>query len=388
MSSLASNNEAVTYLLEQNDGTIYRFNKSGLPYQINFPNAKGSVGLSFDAQSRLRQAGKLVFTYSDDNRLLAVSDSLTVPRRVQFEYDQLGRLASVTNRLGYVTRYTYAGETSHLHEIVDARGHTALSMEYDERGRTIRQQNTRSLQEGKAITFAYEQLDDGTHRTTSVDPPSTLAPSFPVTVIDELAPGGEVTTRRTETGPGDEPVVETRRVTRSAPGVKTELSGGKRRPRAAGGTPLAAVTIPWPHVSADGEGRMLASRWAPICPASGAHGAADPPVASRPGRRTDHGSGRTSHRGSCPGRGRFPRRTWRIEYDDEDQVLSITQQGATERTVTYQYDEVGNVVETVGTNGRVRQYEYDDRDSLTGLRTAAPPGATSMTSATAWPALR
>jgi YD repeat-containing protein len=60
---------------------------------------------------------------------------------------------------------------------------------------------------------------------------------------------------------------------------------------------------------------------------------------------------------------------WRVEYDDEDQVVGLIQtvDGAEQKT-SYRYDEVGNLVETVAPNGAARQFEYDERDSVIGWR--------------------
>jgi YD repeat-containing protein len=153
----------------------------GLPLQIDYPNQQ-TMSLSYDAQWRLtgiaeQSDGKrrLKLAYSDDGkRLISISDGLPEPRRVTFEYDPPGRLTGVTNRLGNVTHYTYAGETAHLHEIVDARGHTALALEYDADGRVTRQQNTRSLQEGKSTRLATSSRSWGR--------PAALASSSTTTV--------------------------------------------------------------------------------------------------------------------------------------------------------------------------------------------------------------
>ena len=92
---------------------------------------------------------QLLFDYADDgNRLIEIGDGQPRPRSVHFDYDALGRLASVTNRVGAVTRYTYVGETHLLHEVVDARNNIQIATEYNADGTAARQWTVPGLQEG------------------------------------------------------------------------------------------------------------------------------------------------------------------------------------------------------------------------------------------------
>ena len=55
--------------------------------------------------------------------------------------------------------------------------------------------------------------------------------------------------------------------------------------------------------------------------------------------------------------------TWRIGYDDDDRIVSITQRGVQERTTTFEYDDLGNLVEQRAPDGILRRYDY----SATGI---------------------
>ena len=70
------------------------------------------------------------------------------PRRIHFGYDFFGRLTSVTDRADQTTTYTYPAVVSALTRIVDARGHTALSIVYDAQGRVVARTDARGLRTG------------------------------------------------------------------------------------------------------------------------------------------------------------------------------------------------------------------------------------------------
>jgi YD repeat-containing protein len=56
-------------------------------------------------------------------------------RVVQYGYDALGRLQTVTDRDGKTTTFAYDDDSQRITTITDANGHVAITMTYDAEGR-------------------------------------------------------------------------------------------------------------------------------------------------------------------------------------------------------------------------------------------------------------
>ena len=367
-------------MVTQQDGTIYRILPNGRVFEIG-AKMQPSLLLEYDDRGLLRTVtdsylkSTLTFSYSDaGDRLVEITDGFDPPRRVRFGYDQLNRLHTVTDRAGQVTRYTYVGATRLLHEIEDARNHVALTLEYDERGVTRRQWNARGLREDRAITFEYLDLEDGGKQTITTEPPSGFAPTAPTTFVDTYDAAGRIVRRETASVPGDEPVIETYGPNTSPGWGVTGRSGGKTPEPAAGGQPLAEVTIPGLKSPLEVQvGKQLLPN------------ATLPPFVDTLPKQHVDAIRRFAPRFSTDLAGRVVSFDvpgslerfgggWRVAYDGEDRIVSLANAATGEHT-TYRWDEVGNLLEYVGPDGAATRYEYDERDGLIAIH--EPSGATT-----------
>src|SRR5439155_9809328 len=119
--------------------------------------------------------GRWVQLAYDSNRHV-VSATDNARRRVGYAYDAFGRLTSVTDAAGGVTRYSWPSCTSPLTvectrvvSVVDPRGTTALANEYDTAGRLAKQ----TLANGGSYQFGYTLTGGAVTKTTVTDPRGT-----------------------------------------------------------------------------------------------------------------------------------------------------------------------------------------------------------------------
>jgi YD repeat-containing protein len=160
----------------------------------------------------------LSFTYGADTgtgaRLLSVTDTPDIrrgqaePRHIRFGYDFFGRLTSVTDRADQTTTYTYPAVVSALTRIVDARGHTALSIVYDAQGRVVARTDARGMRTGWQNTLSYTP-SEGAMTSEERKLPSGLAPDWQPLQTHVSDAQGRALTTSIQPGPNDEPEVYT-----------------------------------------------------------------------------------------------------------------------------------------------------------------------------------
>ena len=159
-----------------------------------------------------------------DGRITGVTDWLSPPRTVEYEYDAEGRLETVTDREGEITTFGYDGATHRLTTITDAREHVALTLEYDGQGRVERQQDARGLVTDDETTFDYVVNGDGTRVTTTTLPPTSHEPSFEPTIEDHYDASGWLV-ERTSAPTSTQTVTET--FTYSTDGFRTSATNAR-----------------------------------------------------------------------------------------------------------------------------------------------------------------
>ena len=148
--------------------------QNGQPIVSNGPD--GGLGLHFETDSL--------------SRLTRVVDSADATRFVDFEFDGTGRLIRAAPSGQPARVYAYDGDSERITTISDEDGAILESVGYDDRGWVIRQQDAQGLRDGEAVTLVYEDLPDGTIRTTVTYPPSLIEPSFhPVQIAIHDAKG-------------------------------------------------------------------------------------------------------------------------------------------------------------------------------------------------------
>ena len=190
-------NEFPSYTLTTVDQTVQQFDSAGNLTSITD-----------------RYGNETVLTYNDDGQLVSISDpagrgvltlaydavtglltSVTdwIDRVVEYGYDTLGCLETVTDREGKVTTYAYDGTTHRLTTITDANGHVAITMTYDAEGRVATQQDAMGLITGEMTTLAYVTNPDGTQTTTVAYPSTSLEPTYHPLQVDTYNTDGWVT---------------------------------------------------------------------------------------------------------------------------------------------------------------------------------------------------
>ncbi len=190
-------NEFPSYTLTTVDQTVQQFDSAG-----NLTSITDRFG------------NETVLTYNDDGQLVSISDpagrgvltlaydavtglltSVTdwIDRIVEYGYDTLGRLETVTDREGKVTTYAYDGTTHRLTTITDANGDVQVTMTYDAEGRVATQQDAMGLITGEMTTLAYVTNPDDTQTTTVAYPATSLEPTYHSLQVDTYNTDGWVT---------------------------------------------------------------------------------------------------------------------------------------------------------------------------------------------------
>ncbi len=376
------------YLVTDISGARWTFDTGGTLRRIQEPAGaplvvtQGGGGVESVAAEGSR--AKLLFDYDPaTQRLVQVIEvpdpalGSAPPRLVQFRYDERGRLSEVRDREGIPARFAYRGDTPRLASIVDARGHVAVTVEYDETGRVARRTDARGERTGRWNTFHYSEQPDGTRIATERRVPSGYAPDWSPVLTFVHDRTGQAIRGETLAAPDDAPEVltfpepATGRLEWSLTGGRTPVPPGLPEPgedRPAAG----------PYVRVGSEEDPLPT---PFC--------GGPPM---PSTRGDTGAGATGQadprqqalrhllpllgqasEASVDPYGRLvalatPDRAWQLAYDREDRLLGVeaTPVGAQGEpvVVTFSYDAVGNLVEYVAPDGSVARFAYDERDAL------------------------
>ena len=120
----------------------------------------------------------LRFKLDAKGRFVQVTDRQDAERRIKFTYDALGRLSRVDGPSGAIEHYTYVGDTQRVQTISDDNNNPLLRIDYDERGRTIKERDADGLRDGKGVEYRYHELADASVETTVTYPESLLDSSW------------------------------------------------------------------------------------------------------------------------------------------------------------------------------------------------------------------
>ena len=120
------------YRLTTQDGTVYIIHKTNGVESVTEPN--GSK-ITFSAKGITHSDGKsIVFDRDDKGRIKSIVSP--TDKKVTYTYDENGDLASVTDVSGEVTQFIY--EDHYLTDIIDPRGVKVSRNIYDDSGRLIK----------------------------------------------------------------------------------------------------------------------------------------------------------------------------------------------------------------------------------------------------------
>jgi YD repeat-containing protein len=322
--------------------TKLTYDKVGDLVSIADPAGRGSLSLSYNPQTHF---------------LVSVSDWMTPPRVVRYSYDDQGRLHTVTDRDGQVTTYSYDGKTMHLTTLVDARGHAALTITYAPDGRVLQECNTRTVQTGHCYTFENRTNADGSLTRSMGQAPSSFAPNWQPTIIQNYNPQGWLLRSSEQPGPNDTPMVQVFTYTSAGQPVPPTESGGSTPPIK--GSPLAkSPQIPRPSDD-DLHPEYAIPNFLDLAVADGASDV------------TRDAFGRITSLvipSDLAGEGFTGKIA--ITYDLEDRPVRIApadSANADTAATTLRYDEVGNLIEITQADGSYRRYTRDERDTVSDM---------------------
>jgi len=333
----------------------------------------------------------LSFSYDNDPilpRLIAIADSPdeergpVEPRSIRFGYDTSRRLSTVTDRAAHTTTYTYEGASTRLTRIIDALGHTAVTLAYNEHGAIASRTDARGLRTGWQSTFAYTLNTDGGRTTEERRVPSSYAPTWRPVTTSVYDVHGWLLSSTTTPDPGDTPEVYT--------WSWTPEGHSARRTRSGGGTPQPDGVPIMVDTRPAGSAALSVGDPAQPVPLGACVPAPEPPVLPRdlrswsaptqlhdprleaavePGAALQSASlvsvdeyGRLAafHDGQAA--------AWHLKYDPEDRLTRID--GPVSFAVEITYDAIGNVVAVQDPRRRTSTFTYDERDSLVEARWA------------------
>ncbi|MBO7355860.1 MAG: hypothetical protein J6U50_04445, partial [Lachnospiraceae bacterium] len=158
------------YVIRQDEGTYQKFDGAGYLTVLGDMDGDNTF-LTYD-QSRdgeLRLTGvrtscgnELSFSYDDNGENKGLIRKITDQsgRSVSYAYEE-DRLVSVTDTDGGVRGFTYS-EDGRIKDVINPKGITAITNEYDVKGRTIKQ----SFPDGSSMTYSY---DDDRRTTTATE---------------------------------------------------------------------------------------------------------------------------------------------------------------------------------------------------------------------------
>lgn len=376
------------YVATQEDGSVYTFDTQGRLVALAEPGKQRLTVVQgpFGATSVLAPSGQPVLSFEYDaqsGRLISVTDvpdpnlEQVSARVVRFGYDNNGRLETVTDRDGQLTRYAYYGDGMQLASITDANGHQAITLTYDDQGRVATRTDARGLLTHYSSVMQYSSGPDGTAVTTEMKVPSGLNPSFAPTIVSQFDSSQRLISETTQPAAGDNPEVLSwnwgqdpmQAQTSSRVGGDTPQPGGALTPARRGEPGGAAVVV----------GDPADPRPTPVCVSA-------PPVGSTPRAKMPWSMGTVvldprltvlrvasieATAGSVQKFDGFHRLVdfrdrsdgeWSIDYDNEDRPLHIAMPGG--GITQFDYDAVGNVLAIKESDGQLSTFQYDERDSL------------------------
>ncbi len=334
----------------------------------------------------------LSFTYGADTgtgaRLLSVTDHPDLgrgpadPRRIRFSYDFFGRLTSVTDRANRTTTHTYPVVVSALTRIVDARGHTAVSIVYDAEGRVVARTDARGLRTGWQNTLAYTSTE-GAMTSEERKLPSGLAPDWqPLETHVSDAHGWALTTS-IRPGPNDEPEEyawtwrdDGQNLTHTRTGGGTSAPEGALMDLDTRPAGSAALIVGDPHQAVPQPSCVTA----PGIPARPSNTQTWSAPTTEYDPRTDltvriaSALVGVTHAQLDP----FGRPVafqdaeggaWQLTFDSEDRLTQVDEPSGLGTTIGY--DEVGNVTSLEDSAGNKSAFAYDERDKLVGATWSA-----------------
>jgi YD repeat-containing protein len=373
---------AGSYELAAPGGTHYEFAPDGRATQIIYPN-KTTVALTYDDAGRLQSVAdrggtrQLTFGYRDDSdHLVSVKDWLDPPREIRFGYDELDRLASMTDRLDAVTRYAYDGESARLTQIIDRLGRPYRTVEYNPDGTVSKEWSARDLHTGWPTTVAYESLEDGAPRTTVSYSPAAYAPDTPVTVVDTYDGDRRLARREFRPAPGEDPIIQESTYDAKTAKTTNAVFGGRNEIVEPGAHCVMEAELPgspWPvEVGEELRRTPIARPTAETMPPD----RQDPDEWDVDDERID-AAGRVVSMRLDQIDGLWSE-TWRYTYDAEDRITAIRVSpldGRPEQTMHFEYNPVGDVVAMTAPDGGVTHYEYNE---LSALILVQKPGGESI----------
>jgi hypothetical protein len=116
----------------------------------------------------------LRFEFAPSDRLSRVVDMADPTRFVDYEYDAAWRLRRAAPSGSPAQRYVYDGGSQRITTISDDAGAVLQAIEYDGKGRVVREQDAQGLLDGTSATVVYEEQSDGGIRATLTWPASLI----------------------------------------------------------------------------------------------------------------------------------------------------------------------------------------------------------------------
>jgi RHS repeat-associated protein len=145
-------------ILTAPDGTSYDINVNGGITGVQKPNGQT---LTIGSGGVITNFGKSVtFTRDGTGRITNMTDPNK--NQIQYSYDTLGRLSQVTDELGRVTTYQYAGSSNLISNILAPGNCQAVRNDYDDQGRVIRGTDA----SGNVTSYVYDSVN-GTKTITN-----------------------------------------------------------------------------------------------------------------------------------------------------------------------------------------------------------------------------
>ena len=136
------------YTVTRKDGSVYTFHKDRGLTKVQYPN--GSV-LDVYTNAMVgngdQENALLYYEKDSENRISSITSSSG--QVISYTYDENGDLVKVTDVSGYETSFVY--DHHYLTEIIDPRGITVSRNYYDDNGRLIRTVDA----DGNAVTFDH-----------------------------------------------------------------------------------------------------------------------------------------------------------------------------------------------------------------------------------------
>jgi YD repeat-containing protein len=375
-------------------GITWTFNSTGaaIAVQQNGKPRLTIIQAAYGPESVQLPGGRTLFTFAYDaqaGRMTSVCmppgpGSSDVAACVQFGYDAKGRLTSVANRLNDITHYLYDGDSQRLTSIVDARGHAAVTLAYDDQGRVTKRTDPRGLQTGAVDTMAYDVRPNGSLSYQEHRVPSAFAPGWLPMFVDEYDATPQIVRATHQAAPGEDPEILTWNWGSGGQPVRPVHTGGVTLPRTGGIAASVLAGLP------GGSSVVVGDQNSPIPTPTCIPAQVQPDSAVLWATRTRNADPRTQSFGpiarallsrsdvKLDGWGRPTSFTdgdgqvWRIAFDAEDRPVRVMGPldtlTADAPAVEYEYDAVGNVTRVADSGGNEANFVYDDRDSLSQAR--------------------